>query len=51
MISELTAWVMAAPERSWFLAGMMVGMFLMFSILTGYWLILDWFLRRIHRGR
>jgi len=50
-ISELIDWIMLAPEREWFAFGMLVGMFLMFSVLSGYWIVSAAVLRWVRRMR
>ena len=49
LLTGFVDWIMAAPECEWFVLGCMVGGFGMFSILTGYWIISDWIIRRIRR--
>jgi hypothetical protein len=38
VLNQFVDWIMLSPDREWFMFGMLVGMFMMFSILTGYWI-------------
>ena len=51
ILDALTAWIMASENREWFMFGMLVGMFLMFSILSGYWIVTDQIRRWLQRRR
>lgn len=49
IVNQFVEWVMEHPCRQMAMFGMMAGMFLMFSILTGYWVILESIKRFIRR--
>ena len=49
LLSQIVDWIMRSPDLEWFMFGLLVGMFMMFSILTGYWLVLELIIKRFKR--
>ena len=49
ILTGFVDWTIADPRRVWFICGWLVGAFMMFSILTGKWIILDRLIERVKR--